>query len=138
VVLPGAAYPEKSATYVNTEGRVQVATRASFPPGDAREDWAILRALSDVLKQRLPYDSLRALREVMYKAHPHLLRVGHITPGDPAEIRKLAVLAGNTENALFTSIVDDFYLTNPIARASAVMAECSALALGRAAATAAE
>ena len=138
IVLPGAAYPEKSATYVNTEGRVQVATRASFPPGDAREDWAILRALSDVLRRRLPYDSLRALREIMYKAHPHLLRVGQITPADPAEIRKLAALAGNTERALFTSIVDDFYLTNPIARASAVMAECSALALGRAAATAAE
>ena len=138
VVLPGAAYPEKSATYVNTEGRVQVATRASFPPGDAREDWAILRALSDVLKHRLPYDSLRALREIMYKAHPHLLRVGQITPGDPAEIRKLAALTGNTDRTLFTSIVDDFYLTNPIARASAVMAECSALALGRAAATAAE
>jgi NADH-quinone oxidoreductase subunit G len=66
------------------------------------------------------------------------LRVGQITPADPAEIRKLAALAGNTERALFTSIVDDFYLTNPIARASAVMAECSALALGRAAATAAE
>ena len=60
VVLPGAAYPEKSATYVNTEGRVQMATRASFPPGDAREDWAILRALSDVLGKRLPYDSLAA------------------------------------------------------------------------------
>src|SRR5262249_42354015 len=138
VVLPGAAYPEKSTTYLNTEGRVQVATRASFPPGDAREDWAILRALSDVLKHRLPYDSLRALREIMYQAHPHLLRVGQITPGDAAEIRKLATLAGNTDKAPFTSIVDDFYLTNPIARASAVMAECSALALGRAAATAAE
>jgi NADH dehydrogenase/NADH:ubiquinone oxidoreductase subunit G len=63
VVLPGAAYPEKSATYVNTEGRVQMATRASFPPGDAREDWAILRALSDVLGKKLPYDSLAALRQ---------------------------------------------------------------------------
>jgi NADH-quinone oxidoreductase subunit G len=138
VILPGAAYPEKSATYVNTEGRVQVATRASFPPGDAREDWAILRALSDVLKHRLPYDSLRALREVMFKAHPHLLRVGQITPGDPADIRKLAALGGSTDKAPFVSLVDDFYLTNPIARASAIMAECSALASGRAAATAAE
>jgi NADH-quinone oxidoreductase subunit G len=138
VILPGAAYPEKSATYVNTEGRVQVATRASFPPGDAREDWAILRALSDVLKHRLPYDSLRALREVMFKAHPHLLRVGEITPGDPADIRKLATLGGNADKALFASIIDDFYLTNPIARASAIMAQCSALDAGRAAATAAE
>ena len=67
VVLPGAAYPEKSATYVNTEGRVQMATRASFPPGDAREDWAILRALSDVLGKKLPYDSLAALRQAMFR-----------------------------------------------------------------------
>ena len=58
VILPGAAYPEKSGIYVNTEGRVQMAGRAAFPPGDAREDWAILRALSDVLGRKLPYDSL--------------------------------------------------------------------------------
>jgi NADH-quinone oxidoreductase subunit G len=68
VVLPGAAYPEKSGTYVNTEGRVQMATRASFPPGDAREDWAILRALSDVLGKKLPYDSLGQLRQAIFKA----------------------------------------------------------------------
>jgi NADH-quinone oxidoreductase subunit G len=138
VILPGAAYPEKSATYINTEGRIQVTTRASFPPGDAREDWAILRALSDILKHRLPYDSLRALRDTMYKAHPHLLRLGQITPADPADVGKLAALAGNTDKAPFTSSVDDFYLTNPVTRASAIMAECSALALGRLAATAAE
>jgi NADH-quinone oxidoreductase subunit G len=138
VILPGAAYPEKSALFVNTEGRVQMATRASFPPGDAREDWAVLRALSDVLKHRLPYDSLRALREALFKAHPHLMRIGQITPADPADIGHLAARGGNAERAPFTSPVEDFYLTNPIARASAVMAECSALALGRAAATAAE
>ncbi len=138
VILPGAAYPEKSAIYVNTEGRVQMATRASFPPGDAREDWAILRALSDVLKHRLPYDSLRALRQELFKSYPHLMRIGEITPADPAGIRKLAALDGNAEKAPFTSIVDDFYLTNPITRASAVMAECSVVAQGRAAATAAE
>jgi NADH-quinone oxidoreductase subunit G len=138
VVLPGAAYPEKSAIYVNTEGRVQMATRASFPPGDAREDWAILRALSDVLKHKLPYDSLRALRQTLFATHPHLMRIGQITPGDPADIRKLAALGGNVDKAPFKSSVDDFYLTNPIARASPVMAECSSLAQGRAAATAAE
>jgi NADH-quinone oxidoreductase subunit G len=138
VVLPGAAYPEKSAIYVNTEGRVQMATRASFPPGDAREDWAILRALSDVLKHRLPYDSLRALRQTLFAAHPHLMRLGQITPANPADIRKLAALGGNADKAPFKSSVDDFYLTNPITRASPVMAECSALAQGRAAATAAE
>jgi len=138
VVLPGAAYPEKSAIYANTEGRVQMATRASFPPGDAREDWAILRALSDVLKHRLPYDSLRALRQTLFAVHPHLMRLGQITRADPADIRRLAALGGNTDKALFKSGVDDFYLTNPITRASSVMAECSSLAQGRPTATAAE
>ena len=94
MVLPGAAYPEKSAIYVNTEGRVQMATRASFPPGDAREDWAILRALSDVLENRLPYDSLAALRQALFKAHPHLMRIGQIAPGDAADLQKLAALGG--------------------------------------------
>ncbi len=138
VVLPGAAYPEKSATYVNTEGRVQMATRASFPPGDAREDWAILRALSDVLGKKLPYDSLAALRQALYKAHPHFMRIGEIASGDVADIRKLAGLSGATDRAPFLSSVDNFYFTNPIARCSAIMAECSALATGRPAMTAAE
>ena len=138
VVLPGAAYPEKSSIYVNTEGRVQMATRASFPPGDAREDWAILRALSDVLKNRLPYDSLSALRQALYKAYPHFMRIGQIAPGDAADLQKLAGLGGNADKAPFGSSVEDFYFTNPIARASAVMAECSALAQGRSTMTAAE
>jgi NADH-quinone oxidoreductase subunit G len=138
VILPGAAYPEKSATYVNTEGRVQMATRASFPPGDAREDWAILRALSDVLKHKLPYDSLAALRQALYRAHPHMLRIGQIAPADAAAIEKLASLGGTADKAPFGPTVTDFYVTNPIARASAVMAECSAIAQGRTAMTAAE
>jgi len=138
VVLPGAAYPEKSAIFVNTEGRVQMATRASFPPGDAREDWAILRALSDVLGHRLPYDSMAALRQALTKTYPHLLRVGQIAPGDAADIGKLAALGGNADKIPFASSVGDYYLTNPIARASAVMGECSALAHGRATMTAAE
>jgi NADH-quinone oxidoreductase subunit G len=138
IVLPGAAYPEKSATYVNTEGRVQMATRASFPPGDAREDWAILRALSDLLGKKLPYDSLATLRQALYKAHPHLQRLGQITPGEAADVQKLAALGGSADKAPFRSSIDDFYFTNPIARASAVMAECSAIAHGRSAMTAAE
>jgi NADH-quinone oxidoreductase subunit G len=138
VVLPGAAYPEKSATYVNTEGRVQMATRASFPPGDAREDWAILRALSDVLGKKLPYDSLAALRQALYRAHPHLMRIGAITPGDAADLQKLAARGGAADKTPFRSNIADFYFTNPIARCSAVMAECSALAIGRSAMTAAE
>jgi NADH-quinone oxidoreductase subunit G len=138
VVLPGAAYPEKSAIYVNTEGRVQMATRASFPPGDAREDWAILRALSDVLKNRLPYDSLAALRQALFRAHPHMMRIGQITPADPADLQKLAGLGAAADKAAFSSTVEDYYFTNAIARCSAVMAECSALARGRATMTAAE
>jgi len=128
VILPGAAYPEKSAIYVNTEGRAQMATRAAFPPGDAREDWAILRALSDVLGVKLPYDSLSQLRQLMFAAHPHLKRLDQIAPGDPADVEKLAKLGGTPDKAPLVSSVPDFYLTNPVARASAVMAECSALA----------
>ena len=138
VILPGAAYPEKSAIYVNTEGRVQMAARASFPPGDAREDWAILRALSDVMRNRLPYDSMAALRQALFKVYPHLLRIGQIVPGNPGDIGKLAALGGAADKIPFASSVGDFYLTNPIARASPVMGECSALAQGRAAMTAAE
>jgi NADH-quinone oxidoreductase subunit G len=138
VILPGAAYPEKSGIYVNTEGRVQMARRASFPPGEAREDWAILRALSDVLGQRLPYDSLAQLRRTLFAAHPHLQRIDQIAPGDPADIAALAARGGTLEKAAFGSAVDDFYLTNPIARASVIMAECSAIAEGHGALTAAE
>jgi len=138
VLLPGAAYPEKSATYVNTEGRVQMATRASFPPGDAREDWAILRALSDVLWKKLPYDSLAGLRQALYQAHPHFMRIGQIAPGDAADLQKLAALGGTANKTPFHLSVADFYFTNPIARCSAVMAECSAIAGRRAAMTAAE
>ncbi len=128
VILPGAAYPEKSALYVNTEGRVQMGNRAAFPPGDAREDWAILRALSEAIGQTLPYDSLAQLRQAAFAAYPHLMRVDQIATGDAADIGKLAKLGGTADKAPLTSSVVDFYLTNPIARASAVMAECSALA----------
>ena len=138
VILPGAAYPEKSGLYVNTEGRVQMAARASFPPGDAREDWAILRALSDVLGSRLSYDSLAQLRTAMFKAHPHLQRVDHIEAGHAADIEKLVGLGGSPDKAPFVSAIDDFYLTNAIARASAVMAECSVIAEGNTALSAAE
>jgi len=131
VILPGAAYTEKSGIYVNTEGRVQITNRAAFPPGDAREDWAIVRALSDVLGKRLPYDSLSALRQAMFRATPHLMRIDQIEAGDPAAIKTLAGKGGNIAKTAFKSPVEDFYLTNPIARASAVMAECSRLASGQ-------
>jgi NADH-quinone oxidoreductase subunit G len=141
VILPGAAYPEKSGLFVNTEGRVQIASRASFPPGDAREDWAILRALSDLLGAKLPFDSLSQLRTALFKAYPHLQRIDTIAAAETADvtaIRALAGRGGTPGKAPFRSPVADFYLTNPIARASAVMAECSALAEGITALTAAE
>ncbi len=128
VILPGAAYTEKSGTYVNTEGRVQMTNRAGFAPGNAKEDWAILRALSDVLGKKLPFNSLAALRSVLYAEYPHLAMIDHIEAGDPADVKKLANASGSVEKTAFVSPVKDFYLTNPIARASAVMAECSALA----------
>ena len=126
VILPGATYTEKSGLYVNTEGRVQFAERANFAPGDAREDWAILRALSEVVGAKLGFDSLADLRKALYAAHPHFARI------DAIEAGTINITgAGALSTGAFTSAVDDFYLTNPIARASAVMAECSALAKGR-------
>ena len=138
VILPGAAYPEKTGVYVNTEGRPQFAERAAFPPGDAREDWAILRALSDALGARLPYDSLAALRAALAAAHPDLVKYDVIAPADPSVFAALAAGGGALERAPFASPVADFYLTNPIARASRVMAECSALRARGAALQAAE
>jgi NADH-quinone oxidoreductase subunit G len=131
VILPGAAYAEKSGTYVNTEGRVQMANRAAFAPGDAREDWAILRALSDVLGHRLPFDSLAALRQKLYADHPHFAALDRIAASDAAAaVESLAAIGGEAGRDPFLSPIGDFYLTNPIARASGVMAECSALARG--------
>ncbi|WP_449257465.1 NADH-quinone oxidoreductase subunit NuoG [Bosea sp. (in: a-proteobacteria)] len=131
VILPGAAYTEKSGTYVNTEGRVQIGERATFPPGDAREDWAILRALSGHLGKTLPFDSLSGLRKALYEAHPQFAAVDGLPANDAAAIGSLAGRGGKADKAGFVSPVGDFYQTNPIARASAVMAECSALASGR-------
>ncbi|VIO74783.1 NADH-quinone oxidoreductase chain 3 [Bradyrhizobium ivorense] len=131
VILPGAAYTEKSGIYVNTEGRAQLANRAAFPPGEAREDWAIIRALSDVLGKKLPFDSLQALRQALFKATPHLMRLDQIEAGKADDVKALAGKGGSVDKAAFKPTVEDFYLTNPIARASAVMAECSRLASGK-------
>jgi NADH-quinone oxidoreductase subunit G len=128
VILPGAAYTEKTATYVNTEGRVQVANRAVFPPGDAREDWAILRALSDHVGSRLPFDSVAGLRRALFERHPHLAAVDAIAPSEVADIAALASAGGAFDDSPFGQAVADFYLSNPIARASTTMAQCSALA----------
>ncbi|MDE2364681.1 MAG: NADH-quinone oxidoreductase subunit G [Hyphomicrobiales bacterium] len=130
VILPSAAYTEASGLYVNTEGRVQRADRAGFPPGDAREGWAIFRALSDVLGKKLPFDSLAQLREALVAAHPHFAHIDEVVPADVAALKDLAGLAGALDKSPFGRAVEDFYLTNSIARASAVMAECSAVAAG--------
>jgi NADH-quinone oxidoreductase subunit G len=130
VILPGAAYTEKSGLWVNTEGRVQMGQRAVFPPGDARDDWSILRALSAVLGHTLPFDSLAELRALLFQAHPHLAQVDTAKPASAEPVIRLADLGGELAGPDFSSPIEDFYLTNPIARASAVMAECSALRLG--------
>ena len=130
VILPGAAYTEKSGTFVNTEGRVQRTNRAAFAPGEAKEDWAILRALSDALGQRLPFDSLNALRAALFAEFPHFAEIDGVKAGTVADVANTAKLGGKIGKGVFASPVKDFYLTNPIARASAVMAECSALAAG--------
>ncbi|MCA3256404.1 MAG: NADH-quinone oxidoreductase subunit G [Alphaproteobacteria bacterium] len=127
VILPAAAYTEKSGTWVNTEGRVQRGTKATPAPGDAREDWTILRALSDVLGAALPYDTLAGLRERIARDWPHLASEG---------------VAAMPWGAVFTTddakpsgpvalAVDNFYLTNPIARASDTMHDCVREILGQ-------
>ena len=130
VILPGAAYTEKPGLYVNTEGRVQMANRVVFPKGEAREDWAVLRALSERLGAKLPYDSLEELRARLFADHPTFGQIDYAPGAATAAGFDLAKLgkAGKLENAPFQSRVTDFYLTNPVARASVTMAECSAVA----------
>ena len=127
VVLPGCAYTEKSATYVNTEGRAQQTVKAAFAPGDAKEDWTILRALSASLGQTLPYDTLAQLRAAMYKAAPQLAALDSIESRAVSGLQTLSKLSSQLSPEPFGEMVSDFYLTNPIARASAVMAGMSAL-----------
>ena len=131
VILPGAAYTEKDATYVNTEGRAQKTARAVFPPGEAREDWKIVRALSAVLGKTLPFDTAQQLRAAMFVAHPHLALLDMVVAADRDEIDRLAREPAKPGKERFGQAVEDFYLTNPIARASAIMAGLSALHAGR-------
>ncbi|MGB8709926.1 MAG: NADH-quinone oxidoreductase subunit NuoG [Methyloceanibacter sp.] len=128
VILPGAAYTEKDAIYVNTEGRPQMTARAVFPPGEAREDWKIIRALSAVLGQALPFNSVSELRAKLFAACPHLALLDQVTPADSGAIGRLAGQdTGKTGRDRFGEAITDFYLTNPIARASAIMASLSAM-----------
>jgi NADH-quinone oxidoreductase subunit G len=129
IILPGAAYTEENGLFVNTEGRPQLAFRAGFAPGEAKENWAILRALSAEVGAQLPWDSLAGLRSAIVKAHPHLGRIDEVP-----ENAWQPLPAKAPAKATFRNAIKDFYLTNPVARASQVMAELSAMAKDRAAA----
>ncbi|WP_146344769.1 NADH-quinone oxidoreductase subunit NuoG [Falsiphaeobacter marinintestinus] len=126
VILPGAAYTEEQGLFVNTEGRPQLALRAGFAPGEAKENWAILRALSGEMGATLPFDSLAQLRQAMVADAPHLTQIDTVPENDwqPLDPGKLG-------DATFRNAVKDFYLTNPVARASQLMAELSAGAAAR-------
>ena len=127
IVLPGSAYTEKSATFVNLEGRPQMTTKAASAPGQAKDDWAIIRALSAHAGHTLPYDTLSSLRAELYKTAPHLARLGSVTRAEASAIAKIAVAPTAPAVTPFVPAVTDFYLTNAIARCSTVMAELSAL-----------
>ncbi len=127
VILPGAAYTEKDGLYTNLEGRVQRGRRATFPPGDAREDWAILRALSDVLGVRLPYDNRGQLLEALGADVTHFasLNAAPVHADTSTATWEGIGRPGPLDSAPVVHLIHDFYLTNPIARASLTMAECS-------------
>jgi len=129
VILPGAAYTEKPGLYVNTEGRVQRGERSVFPKGEAKEDWTILRALSERLGAKLPYDSLDELRTRLFAEHPTFGQIDYPPGATPVRF-ELGGLgkAGALSEAPLASPIKAFHLTNPIARASVTMAECAALA----------
>ncbi len=122
VILPGAAYTEKNATWVNTEGRVQQGFRAVYTPGDAREDWTILRALSEKCDATLPYDTIDQLRAKMIEVAPHFAEIDVVVAAEWAAFGS----DGDLEEAPFISPITDNYLTNIISRASGIMGECSA------------
>jgi len=126
IILPGAAYTEEQGLFVNTEGRPQLALRASFAPGEAKENWAILRALSAELGATLPFDSLAQLRQKLVADAPHLTQIDQVPENDWQ-----AEPTGKLGEAAFRNAIQDFYLTNPIARASSLMAELSAGARAR-------
>ncbi|HEY2111882.1 MAG TPA: molybdopterin-dependent oxidoreductase, partial [Dongiaceae bacterium] len=121
VVLPVAAYTEKDGTYMNTEGRAQLGLRAVFPPGEAREDWAVLRALSEVLGKPLPYDNLAQLRRRLFEANPRFQRLDSVEPAAWGPFGR----EGPVQPAAFRGPITNFYMTDPISRASETMAKCT-------------
>ena len=126
IILPGACYTEENGLFVNTEGRPQLAMRANFPPGEAKENWAVLRALSAELGAALPWDSMAALRRALVEAVPHLAQIDQVPANEWRALDRF-----DLGQAGFRNAVRDFYLTNPIARSSPLMAELSALSAAR-------
>jgi NADH-quinone oxidoreductase subunit G len=133
IILPAAAWTEEPGLFVNTEGRPQLALRTGFPPGEAKENWAILRALSGQMGAALPWDDLAGLRRALVAHHPHLQAIDTV-PANPWQ----AEAPGPLGEGPFVAAVTDFYLTNPIARASPLMADLSARAATRSLGMAAE
>ena len=121
VILPGAAYTEKNATYVNTEGRVQLGRLAVFPPGEAREDWKILRALSEAMGAKLPYDSLDEVRARLTAVNPVFATIDTVAASPWGDFGT----AGEVRSDPFVPPIDNFYMTDPISRVSETMAECT-------------
>jgi NADH-quinone oxidoreductase subunit G len=130
LILPGAAWTEQDGIFANTEGRVQLAYRATFPKGDAKENWAIFRALSERLGKTLPYNNLTELRHKLFEDVPVLAGIDHAPGAREGYDAKAAGAAGDVEASDFVPAVGNFYFTNPIVRASKTLAECSALASG--------
>ncbi|EPB68887.1 putative NADH dehydrogenase, G subunit [Ancylostoma ceylanicum] len=133
VILPGAAYTEKEGTFVNTEGRAQRTLPAVSPPGDARVDWKIIRAISEVAGKPLPYDDLKQIRHRISEIAPHLVRFGDIEPaGYLKQGLQLAKAPSGPVDADLTpaqKILADFYITNVISRHSSTMAQAKKAAL---------
>jgi NADH-quinone oxidoreductase subunit G len=126
IIFPAAAYTEEPGLFVNTEGRPQLAYRASFAPGEAKENWAILRALSAEMDATLPFDSIAALRRALIEAVPHLGDIDAVPANDWQPLER-----GKVSDTPFGRVIADFYLTNPIARASPLMGELAANAAAR-------
>ncbi|CAE6483979.1 unnamed protein product [Rhizoctonia solani] len=129
VCLPAAAYTEKSTTWVNTEGRTQIGRAAIPPPGASREDWKIIRALSEVVQAPLPYDDVLSLRDRMWDISPTLVRydVAERTSTGVAQVglNLLAQNKGTGKGGAFEKVIKNFYQTDPISRASVTMAQCT-------------
>ena len=127
VILPGAAYTEKDGTYVNLEGRCQRALRAVFPPGEAKEDWAIIRALSERIGKKLPFDNLLQVRERMSEVNPIFSSVNKLSEASWGKFGS----RGEIKDGEFIQPIENFYMTDVISRASATMAECTEVALAK-------